>query len=142
MVILTALVAGERDPAVMAEMAYSKLRNRKPELAESLIGHFDDHHALLIGGMLQRLAQVEASLKACDGQIAEIAPWQHQFELLQTMPGIGVKTAQVFIAETGADMSGPDPPPAEFRERKHGELRERRTGRPRRWPRSRAPRVS
>ena len=56
--------------------------------------------------MLTRLAQVEASLKACDAQIlAEIAPWQHQFELLQTMPGIGPKTAQVFIAETGADMS-------------------------------------
>jgi transposase len=104
--MLTALVAGERDPDVMADLAYSKLRNRKGELAESLIGRFDDHHALLIGGMLQRLEQVEASLKACDRQILdEIAPWQHQFELLQTMPGIGVKTAEVIIAETGADMS-------------------------------------
>jgi transposase len=75
-------------------------------LAESLIGRFDDHHALLVGGMLQRLEQVEASLKACDAQILdEIAPWRHQFELLQTMPGIGVKTAEVIIAETGADMS-------------------------------------
>jgi transposase len=99
-------VAGERDPEVMADLAYSKLRNRKTELAESLIGRFDDHHALLVGGMLQRLEQVEASLKACDAQILdEITPWQHQFELLQTMPGIGVKTAEVIIAETGADMS-------------------------------------
>jgi transposase len=104
--MLTALVAGERDPAVLAEFARSKLRWKIPQLTESLVGRFDEHHALLIGGMLQRLGQVETSLKDCDAQIlAEIAPWQHQYELLQTMPGIGVKTAQVFIAETGADMS-------------------------------------
>jgi transposase len=103
---LTALVAGQRDPAVMAQMARSKLRWKIPQLTGSLVGHFDDHHALLIGGMLQRLAQAEASLKACDEQIAaEITPWAHQMELLQTISGIGVKTAQVFIAETGADMS-------------------------------------
>ncbi|MBA3741393.1 transposase [Sporichthya sp.] len=104
--MLTALVEGETDPHAMADLAYSNLRNKKPQLAESLIGRFDDHHRLLVGGMLQRLAQVEASLKAADAQIAEqITPWQHQFELLQTIPGVGLKTAQVFIAETGADMS-------------------------------------
>ena len=104
--MLHALVDGERDAEVMADLAYSKLRNKKPALAESLTGHFDDHHALLIGGMLTRLDQVEASLKACDAQIAaEIAPWARQFELLQTIPGVGVKTAQTIIAETGADMS-------------------------------------
>lgn len=62
--MLGALVAGERDPAVMADLAYSKLRRKTPELIESLTGHFDDHHALLIGFMLDRLAQVEASLAA------------------------------------------------------------------------------
>jgi len=104
--MLTALVAGERDPVVMADLARNKLRWKMPQLTESLVGRFDDHHALLIGGMLQRLAQVEASLKDCDAQIAaEIAPWAHQMELLQTIPGVGVKTAQVLIAETGADMS-------------------------------------
>lgn len=104
--MLHALVDGERDVDAMADLAYSKLRNKKAALAESLTGHFDDHHALLIGGMLARLDQVEASLKACDAQIAAgIAPWQHQFELLQTIPGVGVKTAQTIIAETGADMS-------------------------------------
>lgn len=51
--MLTALVVGERGPAVMADMAYSKLRNRRPELVESVIGRFDANHALLVGGMLQ-----------------------------------------------------------------------------------------
>jgi transposase len=104
--MLTALVAGERDPAVMADLAYSKLRRKTPELIESLTGHFDEHHAVLIGGMLARLTQVETALAACDAQIlVELAPWQHEYELLQTMPGIGPKTAAIFIAETGADMS-------------------------------------
>ncbi|MGQ0631622.1 MAG: IS110 family transposase [Sporichthyaceae bacterium] len=103
--MLTALVEGQTDPHAMADLAYSNLRNKKPALAESLIGRFDDHHRLLVGGMLQRLAQIEASLKATDAHIAAaITPWQHEFELLQTIPGVGVKTAQVFIAETGADM--------------------------------------
>ena len=104
--MLGALVAGERDPAVMADLACSKLRRKTPELIESLTGHFDDHHAVLIGSMLDRLRQVEASLAACDAQIVtELAPWKRQYELLQTIPGIGPKTAAVFIAETGADMS-------------------------------------
>jgi transposase len=104
--MLTALVAGERDPAVLADLAQKRLRVKIPALTESLTGHFDDHHALLIGGMLERLRQAEASLVQADAQIlAEIAPWRHEYELLQTMPGIGPKTAQIFIAETGADMS-------------------------------------
>lgn len=71
-----------------------------------MTGHFDDHHALLIGGMPTRLDQVEASITACDAQVAaEIAPWARQFELLQAIPGVGVKTAQTIIAETGADMA-------------------------------------
>lgn len=104
--MLGALVAGERDPKVMAQMARGKMRGKIPDLSEALIGRFDDHHALLVGQMLDRLEAVEAALAALDTQIvAAMAPWARQYELLQTMPGIGPKSAQVFIAETGADMS-------------------------------------
>ena len=71
--MLYALVAGERDPAVLADLAQKRLRVKIPALTESLTGHFDDHHALLIGGMLERLRQAEASLAQADAQIlAEI----------------------------------------------------------------------
>lgn len=57
-------------------------------------------------GCRPALDQVEASITACDAQVAaEIAPWARQFELLQAIPGVGVKTAQTIIAETGADMA-------------------------------------
>ena len=56
--------------------------------------------------MLQRLDLVEQALAELDAVIAEAcAPWQHQIDLLQTIPGVGPKVAQVIIAETGADMS-------------------------------------
>lgn len=104
--MLAGLVAGERDPAVLADLAKSKLRRRIPDLTEALIGRFDDHHALLVEAMLTRLNHVEAALASINAQIAvEMAPWEHQLQLLQTIPGVGPVTAQVIIAETGGDMS-------------------------------------
>ena len=104
--MLGALVAGERDPAVMAELAKSRLRRKIPDLREALTGRFDDHHALIVGQLLTRLAQTEAALADLDAAIADaMTPWAHELELLQTIPGIGLRTAQVFIAETGGDMS-------------------------------------
>ncbi len=104
--MLGALVAGERDPAVMAELAQSRLRRKIPELREALTGRFDDHHALIVGQLLTRLEQTEAALADLDAKIADaMTPWAHELDLLQTIPGIGLRTAQVFIAETGGDMS-------------------------------------
>jgi len=82
------------------------LRRKIPQLTEALIGHFDDNHARLARSILHRLDLVEAALTELDEVIEQAcAPWAHQIELLCTIPGVGVKVAQVFIAETGADMS-------------------------------------
>jgi len=104
--MLGALVAGERDGAVMADLARSKLRRKIPELAEALTGRFDDHHALLVGQLLARIAATEQALVDLDAHLADLMiPWAHELELLQTIPGVGVHVAQAFIAETGGDMS-------------------------------------
>jgi transposase len=104
--MLGALVAGERDTTVMADLAMSRMRRKIPDLREALTGNFDDHHALIVGQLLTRLAQTEAALADLDAAIAEaMMPWARELELLQTIPGIGLRTAQVFIAETGGDMS-------------------------------------
>ena len=104
--MLAELVAGNRDTAAMADLAHSKMRRKIPALMEALTGHFDEHHALLVGAMLHRLDHVQAALVELDARIAAaMAPWAHELELLQTIPGVGLKTAQVIIAETGGDMS-------------------------------------
>jgi len=104
--MLAAMIDGERDPRLLAEMAKGKLRGKIPQLTEALTGTVDEHHARLARSILHRLELVEHALAELDGVIeAACEPWAHQIELLQTIPGVGVKVAQVFIAETGGDMS-------------------------------------
>jgi transposase len=104
--MLAQLVAGNTDAVAMAGLAHGKMRRKLPDLAEALTGHFDAHHALLVGEMLHRLDHVETALAELDVMIAAaMTPWAHQLELLQTIPGVGLKTAQVIIAETGGDMA-------------------------------------
>jgi transposase IS116/IS110/IS902 family protein len=104
--MLAAMIDGEDDPRVLADMAKSKLRRKIPQLTEALTRHFDANHARLARSILHRLDLVEAALAELDAVIEQAcAAWAHQIELLQTIPGVGVKVAQVFIAETGADMS-------------------------------------
>jgi transposase len=104
--MLAAMIDGERDPAVLADLARTRMRRKIPELTEALTGHFNDNHAQLARSMLARLALVEPALAELDAAIAEaFRPWAHQLELLQTIPGVGEKVAQVIIAETGGDMT-------------------------------------
>jgi transposase len=104
--MLAAMIAGEQDPRALAELAKGKMRIKIPQLTEALTGHFNADHAQLAGSMLDRLERVEAALAELDAVIAEACrPWAHQLELLQTIPGVGPKVAQVILAETGGDMS-------------------------------------
>ncbi len=104
--MLTALIAGERDPRALAQLAKGRMRVKIPELTEALTGHFDSNHARLARAILERLDRVEAALAELDAVLEDaFAPWDRQLQLLQTIPGVGPRVAQVIIAETGADMS-------------------------------------
>lgn len=104
--MLTAMVEGETDARVLAEMAKGRMRSKIPDLAQALEGHFDVHHARLARSIMDRIDRVEAAMVELDEAIAaQCAPWQHQIDLLETIPGVGVKVAQTIIAETGGDMS-------------------------------------
>ncbi len=100
------MIEGETDARVLAEMARGRMRNKIPDLAQALEGHFDAHHAQLARSILDRLDRVEQAMRELDQVIAVACePWAHQIELLQTIPGVGPRVAQVIVAETGADMS-------------------------------------
>ena len=104
--ILTAMINGETDPLRLADLAKGRMRRKIPDLAQALTGHFDANHARLARSMLRRLDLVEQALAELDAVIVQACqPWAHQIELLQTIPGVGPKVAEVFIAETGGDMS-------------------------------------
>jgi transposase len=104
--ILTAMINGETDPLRLADMAKGRMRRKIPDLAQALTGHFDANHARLARSMLRRLDLVDQAMAELDAVIVEACqPWAHQIELLQTIPGVGPKVAQVIIAETGGDMT-------------------------------------
>jgi transposase len=104
--MLEALVAGERDPATLAELARGRMRAKIPQLREALEGRFSAHHALIIAQMLARIDHADATVEALSERIDEvIAPFARQLELLCTIPGVERRTAEVILAEIGADMS-------------------------------------
>ena len=104
--MLEALIAGDRDPAVLAELAKRRLRNKIPQLTEALRGRFTEHHAFLARVHLDLIDRHTEALDQVTGRIeVMMEPFQGFRDLICSIPGIGVATADVIIAETGADMS-------------------------------------
>ena len=111
--MLAALVAGQRDPAVLAEMAKGRLRKKLPELRQALRGRFRDHHALLIGLCLEHCDHLEAAAAKIDAQIDVVftaneseagVPFDRARDRLDTITGVGKRAAECIIAEIGVDM--------------------------------------
>jgi transposase len=104
--ILKALVAGERDPKTLAELAKGKLRKKLPQLRQALRGRFGEHHALLVGLALGHLEHLEGAIATLDGRIDEvIAPFAVARDRLDTITGVGKRAAECIIAEIGVDMT-------------------------------------
>jgi transposase len=103
--MLAALVAGERDPKALAQLARRRLRAKTALLEEAFYGHFTDHHAFLLQTMLGRVDQASADIAAVEAQIeAAIAPFAQAVDRLDEITGVGRAAAQVIIAEIGVDM--------------------------------------
>jgi transposase len=104
--MLGALLAGERDPKVLAQLARTRLRTKLGPLAEAFCGFFTDQHAFLLAKMLARVDTLDADLAELDAKIQElIGPFAGAVERLDEIPGIGQLAAQLLIAELGVDMT-------------------------------------
>jgi len=104
--MLEALIAGERDPQVLAQMAKGRMRTKISPLTEALVGRFSQHHAFLCRMHLDRLDALDQDIAKLSTQIeAALAPFRDQLARLDSIPGVGRDVAEVIIAETGGDMS-------------------------------------
>ena len=103
--MMAALVAGERNPTVLAQLARRTLRKKITLLEEAFTGHFTDHHAFLLGKMLARVDAISGDVAALDARIEEqIAPFAETVARLDEIPGISLVAAHVILAEIGTDM--------------------------------------
>jgi transposase len=105
--MLEALIAGETDPAAMADLAKRRLRSKIPALTEALTGRFTAHHGYLIRMHLNLIDSYSAALSDLDTKIIDaLSPsLTAARDLLCSIPGWSTTVAEVFLAETGGDMT-------------------------------------
>jgi transposase len=106
--IMDDLIAGERSPGVLAQLARARARRKIAELEAALEGaeFFTDDYAALLAAMLERIDRVNAEIARLTEVIDRLlAPYEEQLQQAESMPGWGRRTAQDAIAETGVDMS-------------------------------------
>jgi transposase len=118
--MLEALIAGERDPEILADLALGKMRPKRAALREALTGRFDAHHAELARMLLDQIdalgEKIETLTDRVDqlvGQLPEAAApgagggavSLSVLERLDEIPGVGPRAAQIIVAEIGLDMT-------------------------------------
>ena len=106
--IMDHLIAGERNPKVLAQLARARARRKITELEHALDGaeFFTPAHAALLQTMLERIDRVNAEIARLTEVIEQLlAPYEEQLQQAESMPGWGRRSAQDAVAETGADMT-------------------------------------
>ena len=104
-VMLDALIEGTTDPEVLAELARGRLRSKLPALREALEGRFSSHHALMASRILAHVDYLDESIAQLSAEIERvIAPFSDKVALLDTIPGVNRRIAEMLIAEIGVNM--------------------------------------
>jgi transposase len=105
--MLKAIVQGERDPVVLAEMARQRLREKVPQLQEALLGEIEDHHRFVLGMLMEQVEFTEGQIGKLTARIKEVlpGPFEEAIKRLDTIPGVDRKAAEVIVAEMGADLA-------------------------------------
>jgi transposase len=104
--ILQRLLEGETDAAALAELARGRLRAKRDALAQAVVGRLQAHHVFLLREQLAHLDYLDAAVARVDAELAvRLAAEQEAVALLQTIPGVARRTAEVLVAEIGTDLS-------------------------------------
>lgn len=105
--MLDALVDGEHDPQVLADMAQGRLRQKIPDLIDALESRFTKHHEFMMRLFLKQADGLGEMISELDAQIEEaMAPFREAASAIAVIPGLSDTSAEVVIAEIGVDMSG------------------------------------
>jgi len=103
--ILAALVAGTANAAVLADLAQGRLREKLPQLEQALTGLVSAHQRFLLAQQLAHIDFLDATIERVSTEIAErLRPFERMVEHLDSIPGVGRRTAEIILAEIGTDM--------------------------------------
>jgi len=111
--MLAALVAGRTDAAALAQLARGKLREKLPQLEKALRGQFAAHQRFLVAQQLAHIDGLDEIIERVSAEIGErVRPFEREIAQVDTVTGIGRRTAEVLVAEVGTDL-------ARFRTHRH-----------------------
>jgi transposase len=104
--MIEALIAGERDPQVLAEMALTRMRAKRDRLVDALPGRFGAHHGIVCRQIIDHIDFLDGSIAALTAEIVRrVAPFEQAVSVICSVTGIAELTAQTLIAEIGTDMT-------------------------------------
>ncbi len=104
--IIEALISGTADPIVLAQMAKGRMRGKIDRLEKALSGHFGAHHAVVCRQIIDPIDFLDHSIAALTEEVTtRLVPFEAAVTIVTSLPGISRRTAEVIVAETGADMS-------------------------------------
>ena len=104
--MIQALIAGERDPERLAGLALGRLRRKTADLQMACDGRFTAAHAQMCRLHLAAYDHLTGQVAELDALVEQAAaPFAALIARLVTIPGIGQRTAEVIVAETGGDMT-------------------------------------
>jgi transposase len=100
------LIDGEANPEMLAQLAKKQLRKKMELLRRSLNGLIGSHQRFMLKSQLNHIEYLENQIKELDQEIGDrLQSANRELELLDSIPGIGIQTAQQIIAEVGLDMT-------------------------------------
>ncbi|MGQ9825916.1 MAG: IS110 family transposase [Desulfotomaculales bacterium] len=103
--MLEALVAGTADPKALAAMAKGQLQKKRPQLEQALSGLIGRHQRVMIAAQLRHIDFLEQQIETLSREIEErLRPFEEALAHLDTIPGVGRRTAEMIVAEIGLDM--------------------------------------
>lgn len=103
--IIDELIKGELTIEEMAELSKGKLKKKKEDIKEALVGNFQEHHKFMIKASLEHIKSMEKIISEIDLEIdKKIEKYREEYEMLQTIPGVKEQGAASIIAEIGVDM--------------------------------------
>ncbi len=104
--MLEALVAGTTEATALAELAKGRLRAKLPQLERALAGRVGPHQRFLVARQLAHIDFLDGQITEVSAEIVErLRPFEAELARLDTIPGVGQRTAESLLAELGTDMS-------------------------------------
>ncbi|MFS9486742.1 IS110 family transposase [Legionella pneumophila] len=102
--IIAGLVEGKSIDELL-DCTRTQLKKKKSELRAELEGELSARHLFLLKKLQKHIAYVENELRDIDDYLfTAMQPYQKQWEILQTIPGIDAVGAALLIIEMGVDM--------------------------------------